>query len=105
MSRRQRRLDRQFQSLERLIPALSRPLKLVRGNGWILLRLPLALIFIAGGLLAFLPFLGLWMIPFGLLLLAVDLPFLQGPMSALMIRGRRRIDKLKHWWRGRRVRS
>lgn len=103
MTRKQRRLDRQFESLERLIPALSGPLRALRGNGWILLRVPLAIIFIAGGFLAFLPFLGLWMMPFGLLLLAVDLPFLQGPMSVLMIRARRRIDKWKHWWRGRRV--
>jgi len=103
MSRRQKRLDRQFESLERLIPAVAGPLRLVRGNGWILLRFPLALIFIAGGFFAFLPFLGLWMFPLGLLLLAVDLPFLQGPMSALMIRARRRIDKWKHWWRARRA--
>jgi hypothetical protein len=46
-------------------------------------------LFVIAGLLAVLPVLGLWMIPVGLLLLAIDLPILQGPVSRLLIRGRR----------------
>lgn len=40
-------------------------------------RLPLGVLFILGGLLFILPFLGLWMLPVGLLLLAEDVPALR----------------------------
>ena len=43
-------------------------------------RIPIALLLILGGILAFLPVLGLWMIPLGLLFLAQDVPFLQRPI-------------------------
>jgi hypothetical protein len=43
-------------------------------------RVPIALLLIVGGILAFLPVLGVWMIPLGLLFLAQDVPFLQRPM-------------------------
>jgi hypothetical protein len=102
MSRTDRRFQRQFEVLSRLIPALRGPLRALRGNRWLLIRLPLALMLIAGGLFSFLPFLGIWMLPLGLLLLAVDLPFLRGPISNLMIRARRRIKIWTIWWRRRR---
>jgi hypothetical protein len=105
MTREDRRFQRQFDALSRLIPVLRGPLSTLRGNRWLLIRLPLALIFIAGGLLSFLPFLGIWMLPLGLLLLAVDLPFLRGPISSLMIRARRRIQVWTIWWRRRRSRN
>ena len=56
-----------------------------------MVRVPLALTFITGGFLAILPIFGLWMIPVGLFLLAVDLPVLQGPVTAAAIR-------LRRWW-------
>ena len=37
-----------------------------------LLRLPLAVLFIIGGIFSFLPVLGVWMLPLGVLLIAVD---------------------------------
>jgi hypothetical protein len=37
-----------------------------------LLRLPLAVLFIIGGIFSFLPVLGVWMLPLGILLIAVD---------------------------------
>ena len=37
-------------------------------------RLPAALLLIAGGVLWFLPLLGFWMLPLGLILLAEDIP-------------------------------
>lgn len=36
------------------------------------LRLPLAVLFIIGGIFSFLPVLGVWMLPLGVLLIAVD---------------------------------
>jgi len=38
------------------------------------IRIGLGILLIAGGLLGFLPVLGFWMIPLGLLVLSVDLP-------------------------------
>jgi hypothetical protein len=102
MSRTDRRFQRQFEVLSRLIPALRGPLRVLRGNRWLLVRLPLALLFIAGGLFSFLPFLGIWMLPLGLLLLAVDLPFLRGPISTFTIRARRRVQVWLGRWRKRR---
>lgn len=93
MTREDRRFQRQFDMLSRLIPALRAPLHMLRGNRWLLLRLPLAILFIAGGVFSILPFLGIWMLPLGLLLLAIDLPALRGPISAIIIRTRRRISR------------
>ncbi len=74
----------------------------LRRDSWFPIRFPLALLLIAGGLFSFLPILGIWMLPLGLLLLAVDLPVLRGPISALIIRGRRKADILAQRWRSRR---
>jgi hypothetical protein len=51
----------------------------------------LGLMFIVGGLLGFLPILGFWMVPVGLLILSVDIP---------QVRRRRR--RLAVWWGRRR---
>ena len=89
------RFDRQYQKIAVFVPGMAR----IRRPGWMAARLVLAVFFILGGLLAFLPVLGLWMIPVGLLLLAIDLPALQSPVTNLLIRGRRRIDLLRRRWR------
>ena len=48
------------------------------------LRTPLAIGLMIGGVLGFLPVLGFWMLPLGLALFAMDLPFLRGPLARLM---------------------
>lgn len=101
MSPTDRRFARQFEVLSRLIPRLRGPITFLRAKRWLIIRLPLALILIFGGIFSILPFLGIWMLPLGLLLLAVDLPPLRGPISALMIRARRRIDLWGRRWRNR----
>jgi hypothetical protein len=105
MTRRERRFQRQFHALERLIPALRGPMSHLRRDSWFPIRFPLAVILTAGGLLWFLPVLGLWMLPAGLLLLAVDLPLLRGPISVLVIRGRRTVNRWlrrwRDWWHNR----
>jgi hypothetical protein len=98
MTRRERRFQRQFDALERLIPQARAPLQRLRSNRWRLVRLPLALLLIIGGLVSFLPVLGVWMLPLGLLLLAVDLPFLRGPISKAMICARHKIRRWKRYW-------
>jgi hypothetical protein len=78
-------LDRHFAWFEARLP--SRPAKFVR---WLrkpssrLVRIPLALLLVVGGVFSFLPILGLWMLPLGLLLIAQDLPFLQKPLAQLL---------------------
>jgi asparagine N-glycosylation enzyme membrane subunit Stt3 len=44
-------------------------------------RLVVALLLIVGGLFSFLPILGLWMLPLGLLFIAQDVPLLQKTLS------------------------
>jgi hypothetical protein len=47
-------------------------------------RLAVALLLILGGIFSFLPVLGIWMLPLGLLLIAQDVPFLQKPLVSLL---------------------
>lgn len=47
-------------------------------------RIPAGLLFILGGLLGFLPVLGLWMLPLGLALLAEDIPAARRLRSRLL---------------------
>ncbi len=96
-----RRFDRQFEALERAIPLLRRPLEALRQRRWWFLRVPVAIVLILGSVLAILPVFGLWMLPVGLLLLAVDLPVLRGPLSAGMVRTRRSVTG----WRRRHRRT
>ena len=99
--RRERRFQRQFEALERLFPPLRGPMSTLRRDSWFPVRFPLALLLIAGGVFSFLPVLGVWMLPLGLMLLAVDLPVLRGPISALIIRGRRKGRRLAQRWKRR----
>lgn len=71
----------------------------LRRNSWFPVRFPIALLLIAGGVFSFLPVLGVWMLPLGLLLLAVDLPILRGPISTFLIRGRRITRRWLRRWR------
>jgi hypothetical protein len=50
-------------------------------------RLPLALLLIAAGVLGFLPVVGFWMVPLGVLLLAIDLPLLRKPAQRFLTWG------------------
>ena len=46
-------------------------------------RWPIAIVFVLSGFLGFLPILGFWMAPLGLILIAEDLPFLRPPLARL----------------------
>lgn len=94
------RLSRQFEALERLLPVGKGAMRALRQRRYRLLRIPLALVLIPGGLFGFLPVLGFWMLPVGLLLLAVDVPAMRPAISATLIRGRRRVELWRRrWWR------
>ena len=67
----------------------------VLADGSRLVRLPLGVLFILGGVLSILPIFGLWMLPLGLMLLAVDVAA-SPTVSAAIIRARRRIAVWRH---------
>jgi hypothetical protein len=41
-------------------------------------------VLIVGGIFGFLPVLGFWMVPLGLILIAQDVPFLRGPVARFL---------------------
>ena len=64
--------------------------------------LTIALLLIVGGVVGFLPILGFWMIPLGLLFLAQDVPFLQRPiLQALTWLERRWVQWKRRLYGGR----
>jgi hypothetical protein len=91
MGREERRLRRQVSAIARGVPPLRTPLHAVVEGRLRLIRVPLGVLLILGGVLGFLPVLGLWMLPLGLLLLAFDLPLLRPYVNAAVIRARRRM--------------
>ena len=90
-------LDQEFQRLEPLLPRwAARSVHWIRqpGSRWV--RLPVALLLMAAGVVGFLPILGFWMVPLGLVLIAEDIPFLQRPLARL-------IGWINDRWEGRRA--
>lgn len=91
---RQPHLDRHLDDLQEKLPG--------RYAGWLQklreptarwIRIPAGLLLIVGGFLGFLPILGFWMLPLGLLLLAIDIPLLRKPTAWLIERVRRLIGR------------
>ena len=74
-------LDRFEQRLPLRIARASLFLRQPSARLW---RIPSAGLLILGGIFSFLPILGIWMLPLGLLLLAIDIPPLQPPMARLL---------------------
>ena len=97
--RHRRRLDRQLQAMARRFPALRGLIAASESRPGVLFRLPLGMLLLIGGFLGFLPVLGFWMAPLGLMILAIDLPVLRPWVSAVIVRFRRRWAL---WRRGRR---
>jgi len=84
------RFARAFDRIERAVPApLSRMIGFLRRPWAMLIRIPLGVLLVLGGIFSILPVLGIWMLPLGLLLLAVDVPALRGPIATLILRVRR----------------
>jgi hypothetical protein len=82
----QQELDRAMDVLEREAPdRVSRAVRWLRSPASRWVRIPLGLLFIAGGLLWFLPVLGVELLPIGLLLIAQDVPFLKKPVGRGML--------------------
>jgi hypothetical protein len=96
-----KRLERQWDRLKR-----GRPHSIARLLGWLRerkarrVRLPLGILLIIAGFLGFLPILGFWMVPLGLLLLAQDIPFLKRPTGRTLVRLNRTWQTWKRRLRG-----
>ncbi len=91
----QQELRAAFKRLERILPArLASGLRWLRHPASRWARLPAGLVLIVGGVFSFLPVLGIWMLPLGLMLIAADVPFLQRPMArfAMWI-----IERVERW--------
>ena len=78
-------IDRHFAWFQdKLSPRMAGFVGWLRKPSSILVRIPLALVLVLGGIFSFLPVLGLWMLPLGLVLIAQDVPFLQKPMAQML---------------------
>lgn len=74
-------LDRYFDWIEQHLPGwLGRFLHWLRQPSMLIARIFVCLLLVIGGVLSFLPILGFWMLPLGLIIIAQDLPFLQRPL-------------------------
>lgn len=90
------RLHRQFEAVARRVPATRRVIDPLLHGRLQKLRFPIASALIIGSFLSILPIFGLWMLPLGLLLLAVDVPRLQPTISRVLICARRRGKVWRH---------
>lgn len=97
-------LRRAFRRLEQEVPErVESRMRWLRhpSSRWI--RLPAGALLILGGIFSILPGLGIWMLPLGLLLVALDVPFLRIPIgrSAIWSADRWAVFRLRisRWWR------
>ena len=97
----EKRLDRQWIRLRRELPeSAARQLGWLREHKARRVRIPVGILLIVGGFLGFLPILGFWMVPLGLLLLAQDVPFLKRPAGRALVWFNRTWQRWKRRWRG-----
>ena len=75
------RLERKFETIGDTLPGrLAMVFRWILSPRSALARIPLGLLLVFGGFLGFLPILGFWMLPLGILVLAQDVPFLRRPV-------------------------
>lgn len=101
MSSAEDRLNRQFERIGRQVPAAAGFLRWLRQPHMHLVRVPLAILLMLGGVFSFLPILGIWMLPLGLLVLAVDVPPLKRPVGNGLVRLQRWLENTRRKWRRR----
>jgi hypothetical protein len=95
----QQELHAAFRRLERDLPhRLASSLRWLRHPSSRWARLPAGIALIFGGIFSFLPVLGAWMLPLGLMLMAADVPILRRPMARFTHWG---IDRVESWRRKR----
>jgi len=78
-------LDEQLARLQGVLPSyLAKTIHFLRAPGLRWLRTATGILLILCSLFWFLPIVGLEMFPLGLMLLAIDIPFLRGPVARLI---------------------
>jgi hypothetical protein len=78
-------IDRHFAWFEAKLPAgPSKFVSWLRKPSSKLVRFPLGVLLILGGIFSILPLLGLWMLPLGLILIAQDIPVLEKPVAQFL---------------------
>ena len=99
----QRKLDEAYKRLERELPdRVVRALRWLRDPNSRWVRLPLGVLFIVGGLLWFLPVLGIELLPIGLLLISEDVPFLRKPVANGILWLLHKWVAVRRWWEHKR---
>lgn len=84
------------QKIDRLPHWLGNPIGRLRQNARLWVRLLASVLLILGGLLWFLPVLGLWMLPLGLILLITEFPLLKRWLVHVAMRVERWWDRSDH---------
>jgi hypothetical protein len=78
-------LDEEFDRLQQRLPdGVARVVKKVRSPAAAPYRIPMGIALMAGGVVGFLPVLGFWMVPLGLVVLAQDVPVMRPPLARLL---------------------
>ena len=91
------RIRRQFDLLSSKLPGFGqRALARLRRPGARLIRIPVGVLLMFGGIFSILPFLGLWMLPLGLMLLAIDVPLLRRPVGSSLEWVERKWARFRH---------
>lgn len=94
------RIQRQFEAISRFAPPARRLVESLTKGEMRRVRLPIAVLLILGGVVGFLPVVGLWMLPLGILVLAIDVPALRPRVAAVAVLSRRwfrrAVRRLKH---------
>ena len=92
------RLNRYVVRFQNSLPKSIGPwIKQVRRPRMIWVRVPVACLLILGGLFSFLPILGIWMLPLGLILLAQDVVWLRRPLVITLAWVEKRWRSFKRW--------
>ena len=95
-------LNRYFEMIDRRVPiGVSQFIRWLRMPSSFAVRLVIAILLILGGIFSFLPVLGIWMLPLGLLLIAQDVPLLQKPLLVAFAWVERKCEWLRVKWRHR----
>jgi hypothetical protein len=95
-------LDRAYDGLEKEVPdRVARAIRWLRNPKARWIRLPVGVLLIVLSFFWFLPVVGIELLPIGLLLIAVDIPFLQKPVARAVLWLERKWIDLRTWWQGR----
>lgn len=100
MQMREITLERYFAMIDRRAPTrVSRFIRWLRKPSLAILRWTIALLLVLGSVFSFLPVLGIWMLPLGLLLIAEDVPLLRVPLLRSFLWTEQKWGQLRAKWR------